>query len=112
MPYHDLILQGPEVKLKGLTFSQKCLRLRPEVSSYSLMEEHSNCCNATDVCVQETYRTVNSRMAQESLRRYVLRVLRVWRSWFIFSDDFINGLQVPLAFLVASCSMTDMNISY
>ncbi len=47
------------------------------------------------VWVQETYRTVNSRMAQESLRRYVLRVLRVWRSWFIFSDDYINGLQVP-----------------
>ena len=38
---------------------------------------------------------MNSRMAQESLRRYVLRVLRVWRSWFIFSDDYINGLQVP-----------------
>ena len=44
--------------------------------------------------VQETYRSVDSRMAQESLRRYVLRVLRVWRSWFIFSDDFLNGLQV------------------
>ena len=43
--------------------------------------------------VQETYRSVDSRMAQESLRRYVLRVLRVWRSWFIFSDDFLNGLQ-------------------
>lgn len=35
-------------------------------------------------------------MAQESLRRHVLRVLRIWRSWFIFSDDFLNGLQVPL----------------
>ena len=44
--------------------------------------------------VQETYRSVDSRMAQESLRRYVLRVLRVWRSWYIFSDDFLNGLQV------------------
>lgn len=43
--------------------------------------------------MQETYRSVDSRMAQESLRRYVLRVLRVWRSWFIFSDDFLNGLQ-------------------
>ena len=42
---------------------------------------------------QETYRSVDSRMAQESLRRHVLRVLRVWRSWFIFSDDFLNGLQ-------------------
>ena len=46
------------------------------------------------VRVQETYRSVDSRMAQESLRRYVLRVLRVWRSWFIFSDDYLNGLQV------------------
>ncbi len=45
--------------------------------------------------MQETYRSVESRMAQESLRRHVLRVLRVWRSWFIFSDDFLNGLQVP-----------------
>ncbi len=50
---------------------------------------------------------MNSRMAQESLRRYVLRVLRVWRSWFIFSDDFINGLQVPLVTaMVASCCMS------
>jgi U2-associated protein SR140 len=46
------------------------------------------------VRLQETYRSVESRMAQESLRRHVLRVLRVWRSWFIFSDDFLNGLQV------------------
>ncbi len=46
---------------------------------------------------QETYRSVDSRMAQESLRRYVLRVLRVWRSWFIFSDDYLNGLQVHAA---------------
>ena len=46
------------------------------------------------VRVQETYRSVDSRRAQESLRRDVLRVLRVWRSWFIFSDDFLNGLQV------------------
>jgi len=33
-------------------------------------------------------------MAQEALRRHVLRLLRVWRSWFIFADDFLNGLQV------------------
>ena len=42
---------------------------------------------------QEAYRGCDSRMAQESLRRHVLRLLRVWRSWFIFSDDFLNGLQ-------------------
>ena len=33
---------------------------------------------------------------QEGLRRHVLRVLRVWRSWFIFGDDFLNGLQARL----------------
>lgn len=32
-------------------------------------------------------------MGQEMLRRHVLRVLRVWRNWFIFSDDLLNGLQ-------------------
>lgn len=35
-------------------------------------------------------------MTQEGLRRHVLRVLRMWRSWSIFSDDFLNGLQVGL----------------
>ena len=44
--------------------------------------------------LQETYRGCDSRMAQEGLRRHVLRVLRMWRSWSIFSDDFLNGLQV------------------
>lgn len=32
--------------------------------------------------------------------RYVLRILRVWRNWYIFSNDYLNGLQstflVPL----------------
>ena len=47
---------------------------------------------------------MDSRMAQESLRRHVLRVLRVWRSWFIFSDDFLNGLQArDTAVACASC---------
>ena len=43
--------------------------------------------------MQDTYRSLDSRMNQEVLRRNVLRVLRIWRSWFIFSDDFLNGLQ-------------------
>ncbi|KAL3151330.1 hypothetical protein ABBQ38_013163 [Trebouxia sp. C0009 RCD-2024] len=43
--------------------------------------------------LQETYRACDSRMTQEGLRRHVLRVLRMWRSWSIFSDDFLNGLQ-------------------
>lgn len=43
---------------------------------------------------QETYKSAESRMQQEALRRHVLRVLRIWRDWFIFADDFLNGLQV------------------
>ena len=43
--------------------------------------------------LQETYRSADSRMAQEFLRKHVLKVLRVWRGWYIFSDDYLNGLQ-------------------
>lgn len=43
--------------------------------------------------LQETYRTADGRMAQELLRKHVLKVLRVWRGWYIFGDDFLNGLQ-------------------
>ena len=45
-------------------------------------------------CGQEAYRAAESRMVQEAMRRHVLRVLRIWRSWFLFSDDYLNGLQV------------------
>ena len=44
--------------------------------------------------MQEAYRAAESRMVQEAMRRHVLRVLRIWRSWFLFSDDYLNGLQV------------------
>ena len=43
--------------------------------------------------LQEAHRGAGGRMAQEYLRRHVLKVLRVWRGWYIFSDDFLNGLQ-------------------
>ena len=43
--------------------------------------------------LQEAYRTADGRMAQELLRKHVLKVLRVWRGWYIFGDDFLNGLQ-------------------
>ncbi|PRW57019.1 U2 snRNP-associated SURP motif-containing -like isoform X1 [Chlorella sorokiniana] len=43
--------------------------------------------------LQEAYRTAEGRMAQELLRRHVLKLLRIWRGWFIFSDDYLNGLQ-------------------
>lgn len=42
---------------------------------------------------QEAYRSAGGRIAQEQLRKNVLKVLRVWRGWYIFSDDFLNGLQ-------------------
>lgn len=44
--------------------------------------------------LQEAYRGLGGRMVQEAMRRHVLRVLRVWRMWSVFSDDFLNGLQV------------------
>lgn len=59
------------------------------MSGQALNEEHLG-------ILQETYRALESRMEQETLRRKVLRLLRVWRSWFIFSDDYLNGLQVGI----------------
>eukprot|EP00192_Tetraselmis_astigmatica_P006934 CAMPEP_0117654630 /NCGR_PEP_ID=MMETSP0804-20121206/3845_1 /TAXON_ID=1074897 /ORGANISM="Tetraselmis astigmatica, Strain CCMP880" /LENGTH=766 /DNA_ID=CAMNT_0005460921 /DNA_START=206 /DNA_END=2503 /DNA_ORIENTATION=+ len=47
----------------------------------------------------ECYRSCTSRMTQETLRRHVLRVLRVWRGWFAFSDDFLNGLQATFLYI-------------
>ena len=44
--------------------------------------------------LQEAYRGAEGRMAQELLRRHVLRVLRAWRGWFVFAEDLLNGLQV------------------
>ena len=56
--------------------------------------------------MQDTYRSLESRMNQEVLRRNVLRVLRIWRSWFIFSDDFLNGLQASSLLLLQSQNWT------
>lgn len=47
-------------------------------------------------------------MTQEGLRRHVLRVLRMWRSWSIFSDDFLNGLQVGLHVLDVGVALLDI----
>lgn len=41
----------------------------------------------------ETYRSLEGRIAQEKLRKYVLSVLKVWRVWYVFSDQYIDGLQ-------------------
>ena len=43
--------------------------------------------------LQRSYLNSSSRMLQEIIRKHVLRVLRVWRGWFMFHDDFLNGLQ-------------------
>ena len=32
-------------------------------------------------------------MTQEVLRRHVLRLLRVWRERFLYSNEYLNGLQ-------------------
>ncbi|CAD7701765.1 unnamed protein product [Ostreobium quekettii] len=39
------------------------------------------------------YTALDSKTEQEATRRHVLRVLRIWRDWFIFSNDYLNGLQ-------------------
>ena len=67
--------------------------------------------------LHEAYRSVESRMAQEALRRHVLRVLKAWRSRFVFSDDFLNGLQAaflqPLSHppIGSSCIQQDVGSS-
>ena len=49
--------------------------------------------------VQETvkkHKTVERPLLSCSpcrLSRYVLRILRTWRNWYVFSDDYLNGLQ-------------------
>ena len=43
--------------------------------------------------IQTAYRSAESKLVQDAMRRNVLRVLRIWRSWFLFSDDYLNGLQ-------------------
>lgn len=55
---------------------------------------------------QATYRACDSRMAQEALRRHVLRVLRCWRERFLFGDDFLAGLQAR--FLLSRLSLCFM----
>ena len=45
------------------------------------------------------FRAVETRITQEALRRHVLRVLRTWRERYVFSDDYLNGLQVRIGAL-------------
>ena len=45
-------------------------------------------------------RAVETRITQEALRRHVLRVLRTWRERYVFSDDYLNGLQVRIYALI------------
>lgn len=59
---------------------------------------------------QEAYRGADSRMGQELLRRHVLRVLRAWRGWFVFSDDFLAGLQAT--FLTAPTGPSELRAAH
>ena len=74
-PFSATVKQGPSLQ-------HLCShRIRPVSSRKSM-------------CLQDAYRGAEVRMHQEALRRHVLRLLRIWRDWFIFADDFLNGLQV------------------
>ncbi|KAF8062719.1 RRC1 [Scenedesmus sp. PABB004] len=42
------------------------------------------------------YRAAGGRLAQEALRRPVLRLLRLWRERFMFNADYVNGLQATM----------------
>eukprot|EP00891_Asterochloris_glomerata_P009463 jgi/Astpho2/9463/Aster-x1581 len=57
---------------------------------------------------QESYAACESRIVQEGLRRHVLRVLRMWRHWYIFTDDFLNGLQAT--FLRSASSLSTAKV--
>lgn len=46
---------------------------------------------------------METRITQEALRRHVLRVLRCWRERFMFSDDYLNGLQVWVMCMRTGC---------
>eukprot|EP00210_Caulerpa_lentillifera_P005762 g5509.t1 len=44
--------------------------------------------------LQQVYSSLNDKKdIQETVKKYVLRVLRIWRNWFLFSNDYLNGLQ-------------------
>jgi len=48
--------------------------------------------------VFESFRAVYASLhdkkdLQEAIKKNVLRILRVWRNWYIFSTDYLNGLQ-------------------
>lgn len=43
--------------------------------------------------LHDTLLAQDSRMTREALKRHVLRVTRVWRDWFLFSEELLAGLQ-------------------
>lgn len=47
-----------------------------------------------------------SRIAQETCKRYVFKVLRVWKQWLIFSDDYMNGLHASFEQQIATTDMS------
>ena len=42
--------------------------------------------------LQEMYAHASSRIMQEIIKKHVVRVLRVWREWHMFNDDFLDSL--------------------
>jgi len=47
-----------------------------------------------------------SRIALETCKRYVSKVLRVWKQWLIFSDDYMNGLHASFEQQIAGTDMS------
>lgn len=43
--------------------------------------------------LQGCYLNAPSRMTQEHIRKRVLRVLRAWNGWYIFQEEYLQGLQ-------------------
>ncbi|GFS41957.1 RNA recognition motif (RRM)-containing protein [Actinidia rufa] len=42
----------------------------------------------------DLYRSITGRITAEALKERVLKVLQVWADWFLFSDAYVNGLQI------------------
>lgn len=43
--------------------------------------------------LQYSYINASSRIMQETIRKHILRILRVWREWHMFHDSFLSSLQ-------------------
>jgi U2-associated protein SR140 len=45
------------------------------------------------VSFRDALKAADDVIKREAFKRNALRVLRVWRDWYLFTEDFLNGLQ-------------------